>query len=348
MCNKREGEDWDKVEAALADASHAGGLSKGYYQAASAALKRRRDECAQQQVAANELWQLLDNIDTLSDVCKGDLAAFARTALKQCERRHRFAASYDGHTLTWSWQTRPVGTDLRPSDGDAIAAEPHWLQLTFDLDAQTVSMPIGDWQRLLCGKLHLDEDRCAAADGVARCQNRRVSGELFCLAHKELTKAEALLDSDSTVAWLRRDHARLADTITRLTKLYEDATEECLACSDAEDETRQDCLGCDKHKRVPRGTQALAGGDGDALLSLAQEIAEALEIAETLEARCAELRLVVASVERLLVETDKRPDDYEPGKTTRGAAAAWEQMATAMLALSPETRRWLKQDGEGE
>jgi hypothetical protein len=52
--------------------------------------------------AAEPLWQLLDDIDTLSDITKGDHVAFYTLAMRAAERRHKYAESPDGQTLEWS------------------------------------------------------------------------------------------------------------------------------------------------------------------------------------------------------------------------------------------------------
>jgi hypothetical protein len=51
--------------------------------------------------AAEPLWQLLDDIDTLSDVTKGDFKAFYTAAMKVADKRHSYARSHDGQTLVW-------------------------------------------------------------------------------------------------------------------------------------------------------------------------------------------------------------------------------------------------------
>lgn len=49
---------------------------------------------------SDQLWQLLDNIDTLDDSCKSDDAAFRRSVRKLQKLRFDFADS-DGYELTW-------------------------------------------------------------------------------------------------------------------------------------------------------------------------------------------------------------------------------------------------------
>ena len=52
--------------------------------------------------AAEPLWQLLDDIDTLSDVTKGDFRAFYTAVMKVADKRHSYAKSFDGQTLVWN------------------------------------------------------------------------------------------------------------------------------------------------------------------------------------------------------------------------------------------------------
>lgn len=56
----------------------------------------------QKAAAAEPLWQLLDDIDTLSDIAKGDLTAFYTRAMQIAAKRCEFAKSPDGQTLVWS------------------------------------------------------------------------------------------------------------------------------------------------------------------------------------------------------------------------------------------------------
>jgi hypothetical protein len=49
---------------------------------------------------AEALWQLLDNIDTLQDVCKSDDVAFRRLVQRHHEKRHEYLTS-DGYRLYW-------------------------------------------------------------------------------------------------------------------------------------------------------------------------------------------------------------------------------------------------------
>lgn len=55
--------------------------------------------------AGEKLWQLLDDIDTLSDQIKPtDLEgykAFYEATMKRCQKRNEIAFSEDGHTLVW-------------------------------------------------------------------------------------------------------------------------------------------------------------------------------------------------------------------------------------------------------
>lgn len=51
--------------------------------------------------AAERLWQLLDNIDTLDDSCRDNDVAFRREARKQQKQRFEIAESHNGQTLTW-------------------------------------------------------------------------------------------------------------------------------------------------------------------------------------------------------------------------------------------------------
>ena len=66
--------------------------------------KESRDaatETAKRAAAAEPLWQLLDDIDTLSDITKGDYEAFYKLAMKAAEKRHKYAESPDGYVLEW-------------------------------------------------------------------------------------------------------------------------------------------------------------------------------------------------------------------------------------------------------
>jgi hypothetical protein len=47
------------------------------------------------------LWQLLDDISTLDDMCKGDDAAFRKNVRRIIEKRTNVGYSEDGHTLVW-------------------------------------------------------------------------------------------------------------------------------------------------------------------------------------------------------------------------------------------------------
>ena len=71
----------------------------------------REDEL--KSTAAEPLWQLLDDIDTLDDICKSDDAWFRRAAMDLCVRRHAYAQSPDGQTLTWSTDEPPAPTPGR-------------------------------------------------------------------------------------------------------------------------------------------------------------------------------------------------------------------------------------------
>lgn len=62
----------------------------------------REAQLAQARAAAETLWQILDDIDTLDDVCKENFVAFNRGAMRLVVRRHEYAKS-DGYTLTWPW-----------------------------------------------------------------------------------------------------------------------------------------------------------------------------------------------------------------------------------------------------
>ncbi len=50
---------------------------------------------------AEFLFQLLDDIDTLDDVCKDDYQSFRDRTRQLQQRRHVVGASFDGHTITW-------------------------------------------------------------------------------------------------------------------------------------------------------------------------------------------------------------------------------------------------------
>jgi hypothetical protein len=52
------------------------------------------------QKKAEELWQLLDNIDTLADACKDDKDAFQKHVLRYARKRHEIVTS-DGYKLLW-------------------------------------------------------------------------------------------------------------------------------------------------------------------------------------------------------------------------------------------------------
>jgi hypothetical protein len=47
------------------------------------------------------LWQLLDDVSTMDDACKGDDAAFRRNVRRIIEKRSYVAVSEDGQTLVW-------------------------------------------------------------------------------------------------------------------------------------------------------------------------------------------------------------------------------------------------------
>lgn len=51
--------------------------------------------------AAEQLWQLLDDIDTTDDACRDNDGAFRQLARDLIKRRHRIAACRDGHSLEW-------------------------------------------------------------------------------------------------------------------------------------------------------------------------------------------------------------------------------------------------------
>ena len=48
---------------------------------------------------ARELWKILDDISTLGDACKYDIAEFCETTLKYVEKRGDYMYSPDGHEL---------------------------------------------------------------------------------------------------------------------------------------------------------------------------------------------------------------------------------------------------------
>jgi hypothetical protein len=48
-----------------------------------------------------QLWEMLDNISTLDDVCKGNDSEYRRLVRAECEKRNRVGQSFDGYTITW-------------------------------------------------------------------------------------------------------------------------------------------------------------------------------------------------------------------------------------------------------
>lgn len=61
--------------------------------------------------AAEALWQIIDDIDTLDDWAKGDDRAFRSAVNAFVRRRFEYANSPDGYTLVWTAE----GTPERPS-----------------------------------------------------------------------------------------------------------------------------------------------------------------------------------------------------------------------------------------
>ena len=53
------------------------------------------------------LWDLLDNIDTLDDACKGNDLAFRKAVRKQQQRRYEISAS-DGYNVTFKQDLPPT------------------------------------------------------------------------------------------------------------------------------------------------------------------------------------------------------------------------------------------------
>lgn len=47
------------------------------------------------------LWQLLDDISSMDDLCKGNDAAYRKNVRRIAEKRHNVAFSEDGYTLVW-------------------------------------------------------------------------------------------------------------------------------------------------------------------------------------------------------------------------------------------------------
>ena len=56
--------------------------------------------------AAEELWQLLDNIDTLDDAARSDDAFFRRACRKHLKARFKILSS-DGYKLYWEDDPKP-------------------------------------------------------------------------------------------------------------------------------------------------------------------------------------------------------------------------------------------------
>ena len=85
---------------------------------------------------AEALWQYLDNIDTLTDVCKGDLAAFNKGAYKQYRKRFQHAAS-DGCTLTWL-----PAPDVKPAPAEALQDDAGMLHPLRDYEVFPVGFAV--------------------------------------------------------------------------------------------------------------------------------------------------------------------------------------------------------------
>jgi hypothetical protein len=71
--------------------------------------------------AADYLFGLLDDIDTLDDACRSDDAAF-REAVRQVQRRRFEVASTDGYSVTFKKREIPVAQD-KPVDAVRVAVE---------------------------------------------------------------------------------------------------------------------------------------------------------------------------------------------------------------------------------
>ncbi len=63
------------------------------------------DAVAQWRKRAEQLWQLLDDIDTLDDACREYTGVFRQKALEIAKRRHEVSVSRDGQTL----ELPPIG-----------------------------------------------------------------------------------------------------------------------------------------------------------------------------------------------------------------------------------------------
>lgn len=65
--------------------------------------------------AAEALWQLLDDIDTMDDMAKGDDVAYRRGVRKLHQQRASWATSPDGQILAWGLKWLP-GDEPRSED----------------------------------------------------------------------------------------------------------------------------------------------------------------------------------------------------------------------------------------
>lgn len=70
---------------------------------------------------ARALWQIIDDIDTELDACKGDARAFMRATSERVKRRHEHMHSPDGHALV---PTVKSCTSLTVSESTQPARDP--------------------------------------------------------------------------------------------------------------------------------------------------------------------------------------------------------------------------------
>lgn len=74
------------------------------------------DEVQAWQRRAEVLWQLLDDIDTASDMFKDDYEGFAKYTWKKQQERYKILTS-DGHRLYLPGEEPPLGPPQVPSNG---------------------------------------------------------------------------------------------------------------------------------------------------------------------------------------------------------------------------------------
>jgi hypothetical protein len=74
-----------------------------------------------------ELWQIIDDIDTLSDAAKSDDAGYRRSVERMVQKRNAIAESPDGHKLNWKrdllWDESAKVIDKQPTQtpaGDVV------------------------------------------------------------------------------------------------------------------------------------------------------------------------------------------------------------------------------------